>query len=63
MFDEIKELFRAHINRMFFGDNEIQCVSESALDISDPENTVIEVTVKDAEGNKRKFKITEVKES
>ena len=61
MFDEVKELFRAHINRMFFGQNEIQSVT--ALDITDPDNVVISVSLKDKDGNKRLFRITEVKNS
>ena len=63
MLDDVKEIFRAQINRMFFGDNIITCVSESALDFSDPTNIETTVTVIDNDGTKRVWKIVEVKES
>ena len=61
MFDEVKGYFRKQIDDMFFGDNEIQQVSETSFNISDPDDHVIEVTVKDKDGNLKKWKITEVK--
>ena len=58
MFDEVKEFFRKRIEQLFFGDNEIQGVSENYLD-----EPIIIVSVKDKDGNLKKWKITEVKEN
>ena len=61
MFDEMRGLFRRHIDRLFFGDNEIQSVSEKSLRFDDPEYTELEVVVKDINRNNKMFRIIEIK--
>lgn len=61
MFDEIREFFRKQIDKMFFGDNTIISVSETAMDFANPDDTVTEIVVEDSNGDRRTWRITEVK--
>ena len=61
MFDEIREFFRKQIDNMFFGDNTIISVSETAMDFANPDDTVTEIVVEDKNGDRRTWRITEVK--